>query len=121
MNTKILQVSWAGPAIAGALLCTALGGTPGRAAAAPTVSVAFVNTVRVEVICAKEALAYITAWKNYINAWNTYDLALPGGTYDEIMDAAILLDQAAAEVGRTGYQLIVCLSGYVGGGGGGYA
>jgi hypothetical protein len=116
MNLKTLQVPWAGPAIAGALLCTALGGMPGRAAAAPAApvaSVAAVTTAHAQIICAKEALAYINAWKNYINAWNNYQLALPGGTYREIMDAAILLDQAAVEVGTTGLQLIACLAGYL--------
>src|SRR3989442_8760618 len=119
MNTKILLVPWAGPAIAGALLCGALagGGTPKVAAATPTAPVAAMTVARVQIICAKEALAYINAWKHYLDSWNTYELALPGGTYDEIMDAALLLDQAATEVGTTGFQLIACLSGYLGGGG----
>jgi hypothetical protein len=116
MNLKTLQVPWAGPAIAGALLCTALGGMPGRAAAAPAApaaSVAAVTMAHAQIICAKEALAYITAWKNYLNAWNRYQLALPGGTYEEIMEAAIRLDEAAAQVGTTGVQLITCLAGYL--------
>jgi hypothetical protein len=116
MNLKTLQVPWAGPAIAGALLCTALGGMPGRAAAAPAApapSVAAVTTAHAQVVCAKEALAYINAWKNYLSAWNNYQNTLPGGTYQEIMDAAVLLDRAAAEVGTTGFQLIACLAGYL--------
>jgi len=113
MNLKTLQVPWAGPAIAGALLCTALGGMPHRAAAAPAASVAAVTTAHAQIICAKEALAYINAWKNYIIAWNNYQDALPGGTYQEIMEAADRLDRAAAEVGTTGFQLIACLAGYL--------
>ncbi|OLC75975.1 MAG: hypothetical protein AUH78_07865 [Gemmatimonadetes bacterium 13_1_40CM_4_69_8] len=119
MNTKILLVPWAGPAIAAALLCGALagGGTPKRAAATPAAPVAAMTAARIQIICAKEALAYLNAWKRYIDAWNNYELALPGGTYDEIMDAALLLDQAATEVGTAGFQLIACLAGYLGGGG----
>ena len=120
MNAKILQVPWAGPAVAAALLCTALGGSPRQAAAAPAAPIAALTTARLQVICANEALAYIEAWKNYIAAWNNYINTLPGGTGEEIMDAAVQLDEAAAEVGTTGFRLIACLSGYLGGGGGGY-
>jgi hypothetical protein len=117
MKTKILQVHWAGPAIAAVLLCTTIGGVSRPAAAAPAAPVAAVTAVHVEIPCAREALAYIAAWKRYLDAWNNYENALPGGTYGEIMDAALLLEQAAADVGTAGYRLIACLAGYQGGGG----
>ncbi|HLQ22878.1 MAG TPA: hypothetical protein VK132_06720, partial [Gemmatimonadales bacterium] len=61
MNTKIPQVRWAGPAIAAALLCTTLVGTTRPAAAAPAAPVAAVTGLRIEIACAREAIAYITA------------------------------------------------------------
>lgn len=121
MNAKILQVRWAGLAVAGALFVGALGGTPRLAAATPTAPVAAVTAVHVEIACAREALAYILAWKKYLDAWNHYQLALPGGTYDEIMDAVVLLDEAAVTVGTAGMRLIACLGGLLGGAPGGGA
>src|SRR3989442_7753364 len=120
MNPKPLQVSWAGPAVAGALLFSAVGVTPRPAAAAPAAPIAAVTAARVEVLCAKEAMAYISAWIKYLNAWSDYINTLPGGTEQEILDSAQRLDAAATEVGTTGFMLINCLSGYLGGGAGGY-
>jgi len=119
MNAKILKVRWAGLAVAGAVLSGALGATPRLATATPAAPVAAVTAVHVEIACAREALAYILAWKRYLDAWNHYDLALPGGTYDEIMDAALLLDEAAVAVGTAGMRLIACLGGLLGGAAGG--
>jgi hypothetical protein len=114
MTTNPLRVSWAGPAVAGALLLAAL--TPLPAAGAPVTIVAAGAAAHMEVICAKEALDYALAVSGWINAWRDYQNTLPGGTQQEILDSAARLDVATSRVGDTGLRLIACLLGASGGG-----
>lgn len=106
MNAKhALRVRWAGPAVALALLLTP---------AVPREAVAradHVSAATAEVPCAREALAYGEALYQWWQAWNDYNNALPGGTEDEIMRAAVRLEQATQRVVETGTQLVLCLAG----------
>ncbi|OLD43337.1 MAG: hypothetical protein AUI55_02515 [Gemmatimonadetes bacterium 13_1_40CM_2_70_7] len=112
MNTHFntLRVRWAGPAVLSVLLGLAV--TPRTAVAAVTEppSAATAATRTMAVACYQEAIAYIDAWIAYIEAWRDYENTLPGGTEQEIMDAARRLDQAASAVGTAGWRLVKCLA-----------
>ena len=110
MNPKhALKIRWAGPAVVLALVLTP---------AVPREAVAEaerVSAAAAEVPCAREALAYAEAFYQWWQAWSDYNNAVPGGTGEEIMNAAIRLDQATARVVETGTRLVLCLSGLGGG------
>ena len=116
-TSPALRVRWAGPAVVSVLI--ALAATPRAVTAAvatsapPPVPVAAAVTSTATQLCWAEALAYAEAWKAYIDALQDYYNALPGGTEQEIMDAARRLDEAASRVWDAGWKLISCLGKYI--------
>ena len=116
-TSPALRVRWAGPAVVSVLI--ALAATPRTVTAAlatstpPAVPVAAAVTSTATQLCWAEALAYAEAWKEYIDALQNYYNALPGGTEQEIMDAARRLDEAASRVWDAGWKLISCLGKYI--------
>jgi len=112
-TTAPLRVRWAGPAILSVLVALAV--TPRTAiatSAPPPVPTAVTVTTATMKLCYAEAAAYIEAWKEYIEALQDYYNSLPGGTEQEIMDAARRLDEAASKVWDAGWKLILCLGQY---------
>ncbi len=113
-TTASLRVRWAGPAVLSVLIALAV--TPRTAIATPPPPpplAAATVTVATAKLCYAEAAAYIEAWKEYIEALQDYYNSLPGGTEQEIMDAARRLDEAASKVWDTGWKLILCLGQYI--------
>ena len=113
-TTASLRVRWAGPAVLSVLIALAV--TPRTAIATPPPPpplAAATVTVATAKLCHTEAAAYIEAWKEYIEALQDYYNSLPGGTEQEIMDAARRLDEAASKVWDTGWKLILCLGQYI--------
>ena len=114
-----LRVRWAGPAVLSVLI--ALAATPRTVTAAVAtsapppfpVAAAVTATSAATQLCWAEALAYAEAWKAYIDALQNYYNSLPGGTEQEIMDAARRLDEAASRVWDAGWKLIFCLGKYI--------
>ena len=114
-TSPALRVRWAGPAVVSILI--ALAATPRAAiagSAPPPVplAAAVTATSATTQLCWAEALAYAQAWAEYIKALQDYYNSLPGGTEQEIMDAARRLDEAASKVWDAGWKLILCLGQY---------
>lgn len=112
-TSPALRVRWAGPAVVSVLI--ALAATPRAAiatSAPPPLPVAAAVTSATQ-LCWAEAVAYAQAWLDYIRALEDYYNTLPGGTEQEIMDAARRLDEAASRVWDTGWKLIACLGKYI--------
>ena len=113
-TTASLRVRWAGPAVLSVLIALAVTPRTAIAAAPPPPSPAAATaTVATAKLCYAEAAAYIDAWAEYIEALQDYYNSLPGGTEQEIMDAARRLDEAASKVWDTGWKLILCLGQYI--------
>ena len=111
-TSPALRVRWAGPAVVSVLI--ALAATPRTAIAAPPpMPVTATVSASMTQLCWAEAVAYAEAWKEYIDALQDYYNSLPGGTEQEIMDAARRLDEAASHVWDTGWKLIFCLGKYI--------
>jgi len=113
-TSPALRVRWAGPAVVSVLI--ALAATPRTAiatSASPPVPVTATVSAATTQLCWAEALAYAEAWKAYIDALQDYYNSLPGGTEQEIMDAARRLDEAANRVWDAGWKLIFCLGKYI--------
>lgn len=108
MRRHTLRIPWAGPAVALALLFSAMATHPALAAPAAPVTVANDSPM-----CVGEAFAYAGAVGDWISAWDNYQTTLPGGTASEIQGAVDQLNGATDNVVRTGVRLFVCLLKYI--------
>jgi len=113
-TTSTLRVRWAGPAVLSVLIALAVTPRTAIATSAPSPNpVTATVTAATMKLCWAESVAYVDAWKAYIEALQDYHNSLPGGTEQEILDAAQRLDEAAARVWDTGWKLILCLGQYI--------
>jgi hypothetical protein len=104
MLRHTLQIRWAGPAVALALVAAVV---PARAAAAPAPARAAITAQPTP--CVLEAEGFGQAMYEWYVAADAYINSLPGGTESEIIAAADQLDRATDNVVQTGGKLLLCL------------
>ena len=115
MTRHILRIPWAGPAVALALLFSTVDARPAAGATAKESvrAAAAVPTATAGIFCLNESYEFGKALGEWVNAWQEYQLTLPGGTPSEIQAAVDKLNQATAKVVDTGVRLVGCLVRYL--------
>ena len=108
MHRHILRNSWAGPAVALALLFSTVDAAPSRASER-----AVVTAPAVDPLCITESYNLGRALRAWYDAWDNYEWTLPGGTEEEILRAADQLDAATRDVAEAGIKMVLCLVKYL--------